>query len=167
MAGESSGNRPKACIRNRLLSPRTSRDYSGTPDTTSDEWNAFATRFPRHRFLESDTIYALSEPVIDAIKSEIAGFFSPEEEAFERDLARSASFAFQYCRAIGFCDSGGNGDPDVRQWRERPDLELRESKLDEYGCGSIAVSVVDGYYPVGERERDPIDLRKAPMSVGW
>src|SRR5262245_24431605 len=63
-------------------------------------WRAFSRRHRGNSFLEYESLYALSEPLIDAILAEVPGFFAGQEE-FERDLARTASFGFFHQRAMG------------------------------------------------------------------
>ncbi|HLJ92174.1 MAG TPA: hypothetical protein VKU02_03180 [Gemmataceae bacterium] len=64
-------------------------------------WEVFARRHASNRFLELDALYALSEPIIDAIQASVPRFFSAEQEWFERDLARTASFGFFHQRPLG------------------------------------------------------------------
>ncbi|MGE3806783.1 MAG: hypothetical protein AB7K24_19110 [Gemmataceae bacterium] len=68
------------------------------PDNT---WRAFTARHSGHPFLTLDPLYALVENVIDAIKAEIPNFFTPEQEEFERTLARTRSHGFFLRRVIG------------------------------------------------------------------
>jgi hypothetical protein len=64
-------------------------------------WDAFSGRHPGHRFLACDPLYSLSEGLIDSILKEVPDFFSAQDEQFERDLAREASFGFFLRRAYG------------------------------------------------------------------
>ncbi len=71
-------------------------------------WAAFAQRHAGHPFLQEDPLYALSDRVIDAIKNEFAesavpGFFTRDQEAFERDLTQTTRHGFFLGRPI---DSG-------------------------------------------------------------
>jgi hypothetical protein len=59
-------------------------------------WDEFASRHAGQSFLTHLSLCSLNESLIEAIQKVVPGFFSEEEERFERDLARtevSASFA--------------------------------------------------------------------------
>jgi len=60
----------------------------------SRAWRRFERLHRGHPALKEDTVYALPEGLIDAIKKEIPGFFTPEEEAFERNLAKLSGGGF-------------------------------------------------------------------------
>src|SRR5262245_23656624 len=77
------------------------------------EWDAFARRHPGHPFLEFDSLYAMSEPLIEAIRAEVPTFFSAEQEAFERDLVRTTRFGFFHGRALGEAERERRPDPDT------------------------------------------------------
>src|SRR4051794_28351813 len=66
-------------------------------------WAAFSSRHPGHPFLAEDPLYALTEEVINAIStsSTLPGFFSPDEEDFERDLYLTTGHGFFHRRPIG------------------------------------------------------------------
>jgi hypothetical protein len=51
-------------------------------------WAEFARRHAGNPFLKLDPLYALPLKLIEAIKRKARGFFEPEEESFERELAR-------------------------------------------------------------------------------
>ena len=72
-------------------------------------WEAFAERHAGNPFLGLDPLYALSEPIIDAIGRESPGFFDAGQERFERDLARTAHFGFFLRRAYGPGSDGTAG----------------------------------------------------------
>jgi hypothetical protein len=55
--------------------------------------------------LEQDPLYALSEPVLDALVEEAPDFFAGDQEWFERDLARTAVHGFFLRRVVGGADS--------------------------------------------------------------
>ena len=80
---------------------------TGEP-TDVAEWEAFRSRHAGHRFLDYDPLYALSESLIESIKRHVPDFFRSDEERFERDLARTASFGFpataESRRGCGSCD---------------------------------------------------------------
>ena len=64
------------------------------------EWTAFASRHPNHRSLADEAIYSLEVKVIDSICAEIPGFFSPQDEEFERDLVNTAGLGFFHQRPM-------------------------------------------------------------------
>jgi len=68
------------------------------PDPT---WTAFEQRHAGQSFLQQDPLYAMSKEVIDAIKAEVPGFFTADQEEFERDLARSTRHGFFLRSPIG------------------------------------------------------------------
>jgi len=76
-----------------------------TRESADAVWTAFAQRHRGHPFLNEDPLYALTEPVIDALVEEVPSFFESELEWFERDLARTACHGFFLRRVIGGADS--------------------------------------------------------------
>jgi len=64
-------------------------------------WCVFSGRQAGHRFLACDPLYSLREELIDSVVREAPGFFCGQDERFERDLARAASFGFFLRRAYG------------------------------------------------------------------
>jgi hypothetical protein len=71
-----------------------------------ETWREFALRQQESPFLACDPLYALTEEIIEAIQAELPGFFSKQEAAFERDLARTVSFGFFQGRALGATADG-------------------------------------------------------------
>jgi hypothetical protein len=69
----------------------------------SSNWIQFVRRYGGHPALEADTVYALSEPLIDAIQAEQKlKLLAHDEEEFERDLARYAGVGFFLRQPISF-----------------------------------------------------------------
>jgi hypothetical protein len=68
-------------------------------------WREFATRHAGQPFIDCLSLYSLTESIIDAIQAEVPCFFSKDQERFERDLAKTASFGFFCHRVLGFSDS--------------------------------------------------------------
>lgn len=64
-------------------------------------WQEFAARHENHPFLKLDPLYALTEDVIVEVQEHVDGFFTPEQESFERDLARTAGGGFFLRRVFG------------------------------------------------------------------
>jgi hypothetical protein len=98
-------------------------------------------------------LYALSEPTLDAICSRVPDFFSPEEKAFERDLARAAAFGFSYHRALG-------STPELaeRQTRAADQInelmteELRQVGIDEGAIDQVVAKDADRREWMGGRQ---------------
>src|SRR6185437_10480591 len=82
-------------------------------------WEAFARRHAGNPFLELDTLYALTEPIIDAIEAHVRNFFTAEQQEFERDLARTARFGFFYQRPLGRAAAPVPEDTDQPSLAER------------------------------------------------
>jgi hypothetical protein len=64
-------------------------------------WKAFAGRHAGNPFLNEDPLYALTEPVIDALVNDVPAVLTGDLEWFERDLARTAYHGFCFRRVIG------------------------------------------------------------------
>lgn len=64
-------------------------------------WRVFERRHRGNPFLAQDPLYSLTEDVIDAIKQHVPGFFTPQQEQFERDLARMTGGGFFLRRPLG------------------------------------------------------------------
>jgi hypothetical protein len=102
-----------------------------TPPAPDPTWTAFAARQHGQPFVHEEPLYALSAEVIDAIQAQLPHFFTTEQEAFERDLARSSRHGFLLGRPIGF-DHVGFGEDRTRQWRvlgaepDTPELSVAE-----------------------------------------
>ena len=78
-------------------------------------WEAFARRYAGNPMLEQDPLYALSEPVLDALVEEAPDFFAGDQEWFERDLARTAVHGFFLRRVVGGADSLPFSQPEPLQ----------------------------------------------------
>jgi len=77
-------------------------EWFGFADTPDPRWVTFSKKHAGNPALEHDAIYALPEPLINAIQLEIPDFFSTQEEQFERDLARSTSGGFFLRHAFSY-----------------------------------------------------------------
>ena len=69
-------------------------------------WTAFRERHPHHRFLSCNPVYALSLPMIEAIREQVPTFFAAEDLSFERDLTETTVHGF----FLG-CPIGGDWFP--------------------------------------------------------
>ncbi|QEL16719.1 IS66 family insertion sequence element accessory protein TnpB [Limnoglobus roseus] len=58
-------------------------------------------RYAGHRSLTEDPLYALDIELVDAIAGNVPGFFSAEDEQFERDLATAACFYLSAGETLG------------------------------------------------------------------
>jgi hypothetical protein len=67
------------------------------------EWTVLERLHPGHRFLGCDPLYALRPDVIDAVRRRVPGFFTEEDERFERNL--------HACGGAGFYRQGRLGRP--------------------------------------------------------
>jgi hypothetical protein len=100
---------------------------------TSETWSDFGRRHVGSPFLGHDPLYALTEPMIDAIKAVVPDFFTSEQEAFELDLARTASFGFFLGRALGSTApaTGSQTEPTPDERYARSSKAIRDMLADE------------------------------------
>jgi hypothetical protein len=89
------------------------------------EWVSFAARHTNHRFLAAEAIYSLEARVIDAIQEEIPGFFSRDDEQFERDLVETAGLGFFLKQPMGHSVGGEHPEAEV-QVDDRQQASARE-----------------------------------------
>jgi hypothetical protein len=106
-------------------------DTESNSGKTQTFWEAFASRNAGHPFLACEVLYSLTEPIIDAIRSEIPDFFSNEQVSFERDLARTASFGFFHGRAIGASKLSDNDSRQALEEREARSAKKIDALLEE------------------------------------
>ncbi len=118
-------------------------------DRIDPVWEAFARRQAGNPFLELDTLYALTEPIIDAIQANVCNFFTADQKGFERDLARTASFGFFYQRPLGRAASPAPENTDQPSLAERQ----RRSIEGHTRTGALAGLVESGWLP-GESLHD-------------
>ena len=69
---------------------------------TESAWQVLVSHYPGHPCLQDDAVYALPTGLIDAIQRVLPKFWTSEAEAFERELAASATHGFFLGRQIGF-----------------------------------------------------------------
>jgi hypothetical protein len=93
-------------------------------------WEAFARRYAGHPFLQLNPLYALTEPVIDALSEGVPGFFTGDQEWFERDLARATRQGFCLHRVIG-----GGDSLRARQSEPRLLFDSRPKRIHQPGFG--------------------------------
>jgi hypothetical protein len=61
------------------------------PDDGQQPWRQFGRRHKKHPSLGANPLYALPEALIDRVKAEAPGLWTPADEGFERDLARTTA----------------------------------------------------------------------------
>ena len=110
--------------------PRTAKKVA-VPNRPTP-WEDFSWRYARHPVLESDTIYALPEGLVDAIACEIPDFFTEKDREFERDLSLIAGVGFFLRHPIA-CPSLvrpssnpiDSKDPNIQRWKAS-DARIRQ-----------------------------------------
>jgi hypothetical protein len=135
---------------------------------TSNLWRDFAGRHPKSPFLKCDPLYTLSEPIIDAVKRAVPQFFSEVQEAFERDLARTASFGFFHQQASGI-PTARQAEDGERTWQERhaeTDQRIHEMLISELQSVGVSGGEIQEYFQATAQHRDAIDARQAAY-IGW
>lgn len=124
-------------------------------------WAEFSRRHPGNAFLQSDVLYSLNQPLIDAIKTEIPGFFTADQERFERALAKTASFGFFHGRALGYNEEAEQASRQARTAKSIDDM-LKE----EYRRSGIPDADVAEYESQAIARRNTIATSKHAY-VGW
>jgi len=135
-----------------------------------ETWKHFAERNWGNPFLEQDPLYALSEPIIDAIKERLPRFFTKEQETFERDLARTVGLGFFHRRALGLGEEFNHADPktglSLSDRHARADKRIKEMLISELMRDDLRPGEITGYLSEAKDERKRIDARKAAYT-GW
>ena len=137
-------------------------------------WVAFAETCKGHTALRSDTIYALPEPLIDAIAAEIPDFWNEEEEHFERDLARlggagfflKRSFSYQFLPGPKLAEEEArvSREMDERQTKAAGEIrQLMSGSMRE--CGRRDYQI-EAYWTAEEQMLERFDARKWGYA-GW
>jgi len=134
------------------------------------EWEEFAHRQAGHPFLQHDPLYALSEPIIDAIKPAVPTFFTEDQERFERDLAQTASFGFFHRNPMGLTARDRQADPrtglSLREQHERSTRAINEMIAEELGRDGLTDGEIDEYLRRHAEKREVIETRQDAY-VGW
>jgi hypothetical protein len=136
------------------------------PERDVSVWEAFAERHAGSPFLASEVIYSLSEPIIDAIKTLVPDFFTKKEVEFERDLARTASFGFQFRRALGYRKSGAGSRADLQERLAQVAAEIRSMLREELQGKGVPETDIGSSFHNADNERDAIVTRQSAY-VGW
>src|SRR5580704_1757288 len=86
-------------------------------------WERFCARHDDHPAIQSHTLYAIPERLLDAIEQEAPDFLTAREKRFERDLARFGGVGFHCGRPIRFALlpelQPRALDADDRKWQRR------------------------------------------------
>lgn len=137
------------------------------PTTAADSpREVFARRHAGQPFLKAPVLYALTEPIVDAVQAEVPRFFTPEQERFERDLARTASFGFFHGHPLGFETTEEEGRPRPADGLEQSIQAINDMLQDEYlRCGA-SESQIHRYSQKKVDRRQEINARKVAY-VGW
>lgn len=114
----------------------------------------FASAFKNHPALQCETIYALPNALIDAIKKEIPDFFLPDQEVFERELARLSDGGFFLQRPIAHPLLPGSeiAAAEASKWEElerrhdRTDQAIREMLVGELETDGRSQSEIDQWF---------------------
>lgn len=142
-------------------------------------WEEIVQKYPGKAVLQGDTVYALPEPLIDAICEEmkrppVRQFFTEDEEQFERDLARTAGVGFFLKQPIAGVslesrgeraggttaadESGHEANASGRRFAEMLEDEMRQ-------VGSTQAQI-DEYWERQKRTQRKVDLLKWGYA-GW
>jgi hypothetical protein len=130
-------------------------------------WKAFKSRHAGHPFLAYESLYALSEPIIDALRAEVPDFFTAAEVSFERDLARTASFGFFHGRALGFAEEPEDThQPGLRQRQAESAQAIQAMLREEYRRDRVPEPQVEAYFQAAAARAEAAAARRAAY-VGW
>jgi hypothetical protein len=134
------------------------------------EWTAFASRHEGNPFLAQDALYALSEEIVDAITAEAPRFFTPAEENFERDLARTADFGvFLNCPlGSGFVASSIEKpeQPNPAAWMTSTDQQINAMLMDELCRAGVDPLERDEYFKEAAAQMGITETRQDAY-LGW
>jgi hypothetical protein len=78
----------------RAAKKKSVRSETSNKRSAGDEWELLEAKHPGHRHLSLEQLLTLPMPVVNAIAKRLPTFFSPEDLAFEKDLARTARLGF-------------------------------------------------------------------------
>jgi hypothetical protein len=144
-----------------------------TPTSNEDGhdpvWRDFARRHAEIPFLQLDALYALSEPIIDAIKQSAPGFFSPAQERFERDLVQTASFGFFHQRPLGRRvepPPTDAGQPSLEEREQRSAQQIKELLSEEMRRARVSPYEISEYFSGTATRRKRVDDRQDAYA-GW
>jgi hypothetical protein len=130
-------------------------------------WQAFVRRHAGLPFAASETLYALTEPIIEAVQAELPGFLRPAEEGFERDLARTASFGFFHGRVLGFTAAReARADTSLRERQGRAARAVRAMLGEEYRASGVPERAVEESAQAAAKRGAGISRRQHSFT-GW
>jgi hypothetical protein len=146
-----------------------SAEQAGPAEEGRAAWQAFARRHAGNPFLEQEALYALSPPLLEAIGELAPGFFTPEQELFERDLAATASFGFFHGRALGAGrrpPGRGGAAPTLDQRQQQSAWAIREMLAEELRGQGIPEAAIRRGFRQREQRRGRIDACQEAYG-GW
>ncbi|HEY7427211.1 MAG TPA: hypothetical protein VH682_23455 [Gemmataceae bacterium] len=140
-----------------------------TEDRTDPGWEDFARRHAGNAFLAHDALYALMEPIIDAIKASAPRFFSPQQELFERDLARTASFGFFYQLPLGSIGEPQReelGQASLEERELRTSQQIKELLGEEIRRAAASSYEIEEFFEGSVERRERVEDRQDAYA-GW
>lgn len=130
----------------------------------------FRKRFPRHWPQGADALYALPPWLLDEFERHAPGLFSPEDLAFERELAEfSGGAIFQGRRiSIQLCSgfSTPNRDMELLTRTAKTDREIESMLREEMASAGVDRAKADRYVAAQEHFKRMILDRQRPYA-GW
>lgn len=155
------------------------REEAGEPNipagdaTTWDPWSEFARKHAGNPALDHETLYALPEGLIDAIQERFPGFFSPQEVAFERDLANYSGGGFFLHRLIRHPivppPTIVHRTPEMNEMNERQRRaheRIHRMLLEEYAKEGVTESEIDQSNTSAAALQAAVDARRIGYT-GW
>jgi hypothetical protein len=132
------------------------------------DWDAFSRRHAGNPFLAHDPLYALNKPLIESIKRHIPDFFTSDEERFERDLARTASFGFFLHRPLGSTAStvGHEGGRTLDGRQQETSRQINQMLAEELLRVGADNEEVGAFFEQGTDHREKIEARQDAYA-GW
>lgn len=154
--------------------PNAAGEYSAWESGPDPQWAVFARTYEGSPIVKQDTIYALPEPLIDAILEEMPDFFREGGECFERDLARLAGAGFFLKRPFVYHSLPG---PKVlargAQWSQEldernmeADAGIRKLLADEMRRLGRSEKEIREYWAAENSMQERIDVRRWGYA-GW
>jgi hypothetical protein len=129
-------------------------------------WGEFASLHSGQPFLICQTLYSLRESIIDAVKVEAPDFFTEDQERFERDLARTASFGFFCQRVLGFSQSDASADALMDERQASSAKNIKEMLDEESRRAGASDLEIQASFQAGKERREVIGARKDGYT-GW
>jgi len=138
------------------------------------QWQKFVNECPRFRRKRRDTIYALPGSLIDKIVRYIPGFFTDDEQTFERCLAEHAGIGFFDGQPIRFPwllndgpqVSGSNEEAELEQRQRQSDQQIIELLTDSLKHDGASDAEITRYFVASSKlQQEAFDQQRAYL--GW